>query len=452
MGHEATWSPDGRNVAYATTDQTQSGDELYVAEKDGSGVRKLTRFEKGSVVSIRWSPDGKVLRLVVSGKLWEVSVDGANPHPIELFPGENRPIYGINWTTDGRYFVFSAADSSSRVKTEIWVRREAKSSFRRSSAKPVQLTNDPMSFGNPAPSPDGKQIFVVGGRPQGELVRYDLASHRLEPFLSGISAEQLTFSRDGRWVTYVTYPEGILWRSRVDGSERMQLTLPPLRAVVPRWSPDGTRIAFSGRLGGGTWKTYIVSAAGGNPEVVSESTGDDSDPTWYPDGNSLIFIRFDSSSDYPSSRATLVSLELRTRQVSFIPGSENLFSPRLSPDGRFLLAMDYPYYHKLMLFDLEKQKWSLLADAMEVSRVGFGYPQWSSDGKFVYVAGGDPDALVFYKVRIPDGKLERLATVEVPEGVNGYFGVWLTTGPDGTPYLLRDRTVQEIYALNVDLP
>jgi hypothetical protein len=43
--------------------------------------------------------------------------------------------------------------------------------------------------------------------------------------------------RDGEWVTYVLLPEGTLWRSRVNGSERTQLTIAPFRVTLPRWSP-----------------------------------------------------------------------------------------------------------------------------------------------------------------------------------------------------------------------
>jgi Tol biopolymer transport system component len=58
------------------------------------------------------------------------------------------------------------------------------------------------------------------------------------PYLPGISAEDLAFSADGQWVVYASYPDGLLWRSRVDGSERLQLTFPPLQAELPRWSHD----------------------------------------------------------------------------------------------------------------------------------------------------------------------------------------------------------------------
>ena len=59
-------------------------------------------------------------------------------------------------------------------------------------------------------------------------------------------------------MTYASYPEGNLWRSRADGSDRLQLTFPPLRAGLPRWSPDGKQIAFTVVLHGQGLKTYLV--------------------------------------------------------------------------------------------------------------------------------------------------------------------------------------------------
>ena len=52
-------------------------------------------------------------------------------------------------------------------------------------------------------------------------------------YFGGSSAECTAFSRDGKWIAYVTYPEGSLWRSRIDGSERLRLTDPPLYALNP---------------------------------------------------------------------------------------------------------------------------------------------------------------------------------------------------------------------------
>jgi len=84
-----------------------------------------------------------------------------------------------------------------------------------------------------APSRDGKKLFVIGSERRVELVKYDLKSRRFEPYLSGISAEGVSFSKDGQWEAYASTPEGTLWRSKLDGSDRMRITLRGCTLITP---------------------------------------------------------------------------------------------------------------------------------------------------------------------------------------------------------------------------
>ena len=136
------------------------------------------------------------------------------------------------------------------------------------------------------------EIFAIGDSHRAEVIRYDSRSDQFVPYLSGISAEGLAFSRDGQWVTYTSYPDGTLWRSKVDGSERLQLTFPPLRVLLPRWSPDGKQIAFNASLPGATWNIYLISSEGGTPQRILPSEQSQVDANWSPDGNSLVFGTF----------------------------------------------------------------------------------------------------------------------------------------------------------------
>ena len=167
--------------------------------------------------------------------------------------------------------------------------------------------------------------------------RFNQKTQQFEPYLSGISADSVDFSRDGQWVTYTSYPEGSLWRSKADGSERLQLTFPPMQAFLPRWSPDQKQIVFMARVPGKIWKSYTVSAEGGIPQLLlpGERTGE-LDPNWSPDGTSLVFWSF---ADTERSQGTVNILDLRTHKVSVVPGSEGLFSPHWSPDGRYIAAL-----------------------------------------------------------------------------------------------------------------
>jgi Tol biopolymer transport system component/DNA-binding winged helix-turn-helix (wHTH) protein len=440
IGHAGTWSPDGKSIVYA------NGQNLYVAKSDGSKSRKLVSLNQGTAVHIRWSPDGTVLRFTVqlfnpsfSQSLWEISADGANLHP--LLPGwsENREFRG-NWTPNGKYFLFSA---NHRGNSGIWAIREKQDVFHKTNHQPVSLTQGPLHFWFPAPSTDSKRLFVYGGKERGELMRYDLKTRELVPYLSGISAEFLDFSKDGIWVTYVTFPEGILWRSKLDGSQRMQLTSAPMSAALPRWSPDGKRIAFMGKVPGRSWKIYIVPFDGGSPEPLTQDERDEMDPTWSSDGNSVVF-----GESFDSSQPThIYAIDLRTRSVSTLPGSDGLFSPRWSPDGRFIAALG-PRASKMMLFDVKAQKWTQLLNAV----VG-GNHVWSKDSKYVYILDTSSNAeMKLYRVRIADHNLERVEDFMVPEGFAGSIGAWSVLAPDESPLFVRDLTGQEIYALDVDLP
>src|SRR5262249_57247652 len=155
-------------------------------------------------------------------------------------------------------------------------------------------------------------------------------------------------SKDGECVRYVTYREGYLWRSKGDGSRRLRLGSPPLRASLPRWSPDGKKIAFTALMPGKPAKTYLVSAEGGSPQQLTPEERSEQDPGWSPDGKTLVFGSVDTR--------TIHLLDLNTHEVSTLPGSEGMYSPRWSPDGRYIATVSTDA-HRIMLFDLTSEKW-----------------------------------------------------------------------------------------------
>src|SRR5205823_1606901 len=109
--------------------------------------------------------------------------------------------------------------------------------------------------------------------------------------------------------------EGTIWRSRLDGSERLQLTFPPMYARVPRWSPDGTRISFQGGAPGRPEKIYVISADGGRPRQVTSGERNDQDASWSPDGYSLIFGGLEAFRDSPPGALTIDQIDLRTSKI-----------------------------------------------------------------------------------------------------------------------------------------
>ncbi len=449
LAHGAAWSPDGRQIIYAR------GHDLFLASSDGSESRKLVTAD-GTPWAVRWSPDGRAVRFTQdhppsnATSLWEVSIEALNLHPV--LPGwksSPRECCG-NWTPDGKYFLFQ---SSGYTTQDLWALREKVGFFEKVRNKPAQLTSGPLAIRKPVGSKDGKKLFVLGAQPRGQLLRYDLKSRQFLPFLSGISAQGLDFSRDGKWVAYVTYPEGALWRSKLDGSKRLQLTFPPILAALPRWSPDGRWIAFNAQASDKLWKIYLISAEGGNPEQLISEERSVIDATWSPDGKSLAFGRMGGWEGFSAATATkaIHLFDMKTRQVSTVPGSEGLFSPRWSPDGRYIVALTSltPLsvdQFRLKLFNFTTHKWADLGDLADV-----GYPSWSRDGQYIYFDRNLGSGL--YRQRLSDSKLELLGSTRDIELVTlGDLGVWTGLAPDGSPLVLRQASIQEIYALDWEAP
>ena len=169
-------------------------------------------------------------------------------------------------------------------------------------------------------------------------MRYDRKTQQLSPYPTGISAEGVNFSKDGAWMTYVTWPQRQLWRSRSDGSEALQLTFAPLRAYDPHWSPDGKQIAYSGINPGGDWQIYLVSRDGSTSQRLLTDSTAGTDPTWSPDGDSILFGQPPLRDD-TTVHDVLRIFNLKSGRTSVVPGSEGLTSPRFSPDGRYISAL-----------------------------------------------------------------------------------------------------------------
>ncbi len=88
-------------------------------------------------------------------------------------------------------------------------------------------------------------------------------------------------------------------------------------------------------------------------------------------------------------------LDLRTQQVSTLPGSQGLFSPCWSPDGRYIAAI-WADVQKFMLFDFTTQQW------MQLAKINVGYPSWSRDGQYIYFDTFLEREPAFFRVRASD--------------------------------------------------
>ena len=440
VADSGTWSADGGQMFFSHRS------DIVRANSDGSQPRKLASVG-GQVFNLRLSPDGSKLRFDVvdtrngSSAIWESQSDGSHLHP--LLPAWNTDPQECcgSWTHDGKYFLFQSFRDG---RTNVWVLPE-KTSWWSWEQKPIQLTNGPLNFFVPAASKDSKRIFTVGAQPRGELIRYDTKSGFV-PYLGGTSISDLAFSIDAQWVAYVSVPERQLWKSRVDGSQRRQLTFESIEVGVPRWSPDGTQIAFMGKTLKSGWRAYLISADGtGLHELIPDAPGG-YDPGWSPDGKFIALTLNDAGS--PSSLPDgpgIAIFDLGSGKLSLLPGAKQMFSPRWSPNGRYIAAIS-DNSQKLMLFDRDTQQWQ------ELVSLPIGYPSWSHDGQYLYFDTTLTEDANFFRVRISDHKLERLVSLHSMRRYWGDLGQWTGLAPDDSPLLMRDVSNQEIYAIDWQAP
>jgi len=438
-GHTGAWSTDGKQLVYGT------GADVYAAKADGSEPRKIATM-KNFVSGLSVSPDNSEIRVeteeisqsgtnvgIGERTMWSVLTRGSEPQPLVPDWSNSRDECCGLWTPDGKYFIFQS-------QGQIWALPSEKRLFRRTS-KPVQLTASPMLLQSPLPSRDGKKLFVVGMTFRGELTSFDAKTGKSSLYMGGISADCLEVSRDGKQVVYVSYPQGDLWKSNLDGTGRVQLTFAPFKPVLPRWSPDGQTILFFQFPGGAghPGKMYLIPSAGGAPhEVLPNDTENEQDPTWSADGKRIVFGG-DANDAHRATGPSIKIVDVQTGEVSPVTGSEKMFSPRWSPDGRYLVALTGDSSH-LMLFDFEEQKWR------EIGKGTLSWINWSRDSQYVYTKDLIGVGWV-ERIRVKDGTAQKVKDLQDFVGT-GVAGGSVSVAADDSPLMLRDRGTQDVYALD----
>ncbi len=138
----------------------------------------------------------------------------------------------------------------------------------------------------------------------------------------------------------------------------------------------------------------------------------------------------------------LCILDVSSRRIETIPGSTSFFSPRWSPDGRYIAGLDRNASN-LQVFDLKTQRWAALTANGDVQ-----FPSFSRDGRFIYFLHAGRDQGVF-RIPVTGGKLERVADLR-EQHLTGFVGFSMSLDPTDTPLVLRDVGSDDIYALTLE--
>lgn len=328
------WSPDGRSIAFIREEDQRAG--IYVIPALGGAERRIVDgpIAVGIYRQISWSPDGRMLaysRYGTNGvpQVYLVAEDSLHTEPLSPAP-ECLDAGAPAFSPDGKQLALIC--NTSEAVYSIYT---------------VGLPHGPMRslaslMGHPrglAWSTDGSRlIFSNDPGDGGELWQLTLKGQLTKlPF--GESASGPSVARDGR-IAYVRGRSTVaIWRADLTATRPeesvVRLIDSTLLQLAPRYSPDGTRIAFQSNRSGSS-EIWATDAQGADPDQVTSFNGPmTNSPSWCSDGRR---IAFDSRASGVSDIYVEDMSERVPRRV--VTSHRNLSRPVWSEDCRWLFAHD----------------------------------------------------------------------------------------------------------------
>lgn len=464
-GEAAT--PVGEIPMYASAAVSPDGERIVIGMRDGIYVQSISTGQRTKIRALTWDvpkgvwwhPSGKAVGFDNQPNSdapispWQVRDDGSDARPIirtELpVPGRAwssgvessarvrnwtsaHPVGTGEWSVDGRRFYFY------RVEEEIHVQvMPAISGWMRGPVV-ATLTTSGQFMSPPAVDPtNAERLHTIGSISRGETMRYDWNQRTWLPFLPGFSGESVARSPDGQWLAYVTFPGAELHKCKTDGSGDIVLA-PGVFSANPQWSPDGSRIAFAGIRRGliGNLKLWLVSSEGGDAAEYRPEIGNPFDTIWSRDGRRLLLGQPRIRIAPGESRIKILDVE--SGAVEQVPGGEELYSARWSPDEQQMVALHIGR-DTLYVYNVAERRWREVAD------VPIGYPTWSANGNSVYGLYRQGGMIV--RIDVKTGRREDILKLDIP--IAGNIGSWLGWTDRWEPLVVRDLSSTQIFQIEL---
>jgi len=351
-GESPSWSPDGQRLAFIR------GQQLFTADRGGQNPVPLATVP-GTPFWPVWSPDGTAIRFSVREPDGGQSIHEVNLTTKRLSPvlrgelHEHRACCGI-WTSNGKYFAYVVGNSAS---TSLWVQREEVLGWKEIK-RSWELASGPVDFWR-APVIDEDHIYAIGEQVRHKWV---LLNSKFAPFLPMVSANSLNVSHDGEWVVYSVYPEGTLWKSRLDGTERTRLSAHDEYTRMPQWSSDDHKIFYLRMAEGKPWSLAQVDARGGKPAVLANGGSETSELAYSAAGDQLVM---DGRGAGGTRFRKLAILSSKGQLIEELPESEGMTAARWSTDGHYISAISADR-EQLRVFDRVSRKWDVVFNSATI--------------------------------------------------------------------------------------
>jgi Tol biopolymer transport system component len=459
--HDASWSPHGDRLAWVALGEKGS-EILWAGDGAGGNPRRLAEVASDSrggrhIWLTGWHPSGAKVRYVPSGAkgFLDVGADGGAPEEVLI---DDDADWGTGaWSADGRLFLHGSTRG-------VLAFPEGQAVL---SGRETPALGGPTHTWLLRATPDGRRLVGAVHRPGTEIVRVDPSTRDVAPLLGRAAAGVLAFSSDGSRVAWAG-PDRRLFVSRPDGTGSHALGDRPADDDAPfGWSPNGRWVAFSAEVGGpdvvnSLTRLHLASPSEGTVEpLTAEDAGRRQvDPCWSPDGRSLAYGPSPVNGLPADEEIYLRRVDLDTRRVTKIEGSEGLWSPKCATDGTILATDEFAARaagspgpgspasrQHFKVLEAESGRWRPLVVDLTSGGAGAGhlfYGNWARDGRWIYAYRWPERHVVRFDSRT--GRLEKVVDVS---GL-GETSVWLGLDPTDAPLVHRDASVREIVVMDLE--
>ncbi|MBI1791298.1 MAG: serine/threonine-protein kinase [Acidobacteria bacterium] len=437
-----SFSPDGSQVVFTWTGEKQENFDLYIKLVGPGTPLRLTR-DPANDVSPAWSPDGRWIAFV-RGAAGESSILlipalGGPERKLADVRIQTGPPKALAWFPDGTALLVSSQEGPN-FHSKLFLVTVATGEKRPLTSPPPLLSGD---F-TPAVSPDGRTIAFcrAPNANRGEIYTQALNQDRTpagEPrqiTFEGRMSLSPAWTGDGREIVFASGATGAtlsLWRVAASGSvkPRPLLLLPGGNGMLPAISAQGNRLAYARDSSHeNIWQVTVEGGKPGAPARFIPSSRRDFEPRFSPDGTKIAF-----SSDRSGSTQVWIANADGSGPVQLTSLGGSLTSgPHWSPDGRLLAFLSNA--------EGQNELYLMRADGgapqrLTISPAHDTAPSWSRDGKWIYFGSNRGGLFQVWKMQ-PDPKSSPVqvtrsggyAALESPDGKTLYFtkrnepGVW----------------------------